>query len=253
MHAVESDRIIRTTLKAVQKSLGPLGRTDGKKGLSLEFFRLLVHKVHALLGDSLGQPVSLLYLRDLTWLMLSFCGFLRRTEAINLNLEDVLCHNSPPHLTIFLRRSKTDVLGRGMYIHIAWILNCGLPIRALVSVYLTRVRSVGYPPNFPLFMNLGLTYGLNCQTSTRLAKDTMSGRSKLYLSLLAGEYPHLGIQSASYSSHSLRRGGASGASAAWQAGVPKEMIARHGRWQSEAIELYLVANVDLKIKVTAAI
>ena len=64
---------------------------------------------------------------------------------------------------------------------------------------------------------------------------------------LAQDHPHLQIDVTSDSAHSLRRGAAT---AAWQAGVPRQAIARHRQWQSDAVDVYLVADVEFKLTVT---
>jgi hypothetical protein len=52
-----------------------------------------------------------------------------------------------------------------------------------------------------------------------------------------------------FASHSLRRGGVS---AAWQCEVGRELLKGHGRWSSDAIDLYLQASVETKLTVTAS-
>jgi hypothetical protein len=44
-----------------------------------------------------------------------------------------------------------------------------------------------------------------------------------------------------------------GATAAWLSGVPREVLAVHGRWKSDAVDLYLVADTLHKLRVTQQI
>jgi hypothetical protein len=83
-----------------------------------------------------------------------------------------------------------------------------------------------------------------------LRADTMSGRLQGYLQTLSQRYPGLIGDVKKYSAHSLRRGGAT---AAWLAGVPREVLAVHGRWRSDAADEYLVAGTSQKLLVTRPI
>ena len=247
----DSDKQIRQTLKAVQRHLGPAGQTKQKKGISAELLKLLVDKLYGLVYQHQHSPISQMYLRDLVWLVLSYFGFLRRSEAVALNVQDVTINTgnpaSPAYVGLFLRRSKTDPLGRGMQVLLAWCSASGICIGQLIALYISRLQFHQYPSHFPLFMILGLDYSLDSTNERRVAQTTLSGRLKIYLSDLAHEHPNLQIDLTSYSAHSLRRGAAT---SAWQAGVPREIVARHGRWQSDAVDLYLIADVDFKLTVT---
>lgn len=248
---MESEKMIRQVYKAVQRQLGPEGHPRQKKGLSLDLLKKLVDKLYSLVYRTQHLSESLMHLRDLIWVVLSYFGFLRRSEAVALNVVDItLVLATPSHIQVFLRRSKTDPLGRGMQVLLAWCTASGIYIGPLVSLYLQRLQAAQYPASFPLFMGLGLKHQLDCSSPRRVAKDTMSSRLRLHLSELARELPHLQIDHHSYSSHSLRRGAAT---AAWQAKVPREIVARHGRWHSDAVDFYLVADIELKLTITLAL
>ena len=58
----------------------------------------------------------MMYLRDLVWLVISYFGFLRRSEAVALNVSDLTIKvDDPAYVGLFLRRSKTDPLARSAY------------------------------------------------------------------------------------------------------------------------------------------
>ena len=59
-----------------------------------------------------------------------------------------------------------------------------------------------------------------------------------------------GINADKYSGHSFRRGGAT---AAFKAGVPAELIKLHGDWQSEAYLKYLTFDMSQKLSVSKSI
>jgi hypothetical protein len=71
-----------------------------------------------------------------------------------------------------------------------------------------------------------------------------------YLKTLSQRNPGLIGDVKKYSAHSRRRGGAT---AAWLAGVPREVLAVHGRWRSDAVDVYLVADTSQKLLVTRPI
>ena len=55
----------------------------------------------------------------------------------------------------------------------------------------------------------------------------------------------LGFQASAYAGHSFRRGGAS---FAYSAGVPIELIKVLGEWQSDAVLLYLTIPLTIRLK-----
>lgn len=83
--------------------------------------------------------------------------------------------------------------------------------------------------------------------TVKLGKDALSTRLKYYIKLVAAEYPAMDMNVNSFASHSLRRGSVS---AAWQCEVGRELLKGHGRWSSDAIDLYLQAGIDNKLTVT---
>lgn len=246
--------LISSTLKSVQLLLGPLGHADKKLGMSVDLLR----RVSKTIGDAYTAADSwllkLLHLRDFAWLLISFFGFLRRSEAAALLLSDIrfdTIHN-PPAVVVHIRKSKTDALSRGVDICLAWSTASGFMIGLYVQLYVTLLVNFGYPKDFPLFMALGSPSVLNldCTVPRPLRADTMSGRLQLYLKTLAQTHPELRIDVKRFSAHSLRRGGAT---AAWLSGVPREVLAVHGRWKSDAVDLYLVADTLHKLRVTQQI
>ena len=79
--------------------------------------------------------------------------------------------------------------------------------------------------------------------------QTLAERLRTYLTLLKRWNPALSLCPQSYGMHSLRRGGVV---AAWESGVPIELLMVHGRWRSRAIMAYLQATVAHQLTVSAA-
>ena len=180
------------TVKAVQRQLGPAGHVKQMKGLSIDLFTLVVDKLlYSLFYQNQNTSISMMYLRDLVWVVVSYFGFLRRSEAVALNVSDLTFKvDNPAHVGLFLHRSKADPLGRGIQVLLDWR---GIPIGSLLSHYVSRLQAYCYPAHLPLFMILGLEYRLDCQNGKRGAQATLSGRLRFYLTGLAQDHPHLQI------------------------------------------------------------
>jgi hypothetical protein len=246
--------LINSTLKQVRVLLGPLGHSDQKLGLSVELLRILCDHIKGCVPTAASWVLKLLLIRDLVWLLVSFFGFLRRSEAAALRLSDLEFDttHSPPAVKVRVRKSKTDAMQRGVTICLAWTTASGFMIGDTLQLFVTMLLVAKYPLDFPLFMSLGTANGgfLNLRTPMPLRADTMSGRLQGYLKTLSQQYPGLIGDVKKYSAHSLRRGGAT---AAWLAGVPREVLAVHGRWRSDAVDVYLVADTSQKLLVTRPI
>jgi site-specific recombinase XerD len=78
---------ITSLMTAVKNEQGPAGLPKGKEGMSKALLRivlaLLVEKSKA---DAQFAP---LYTRDYAWMVLGYFGFLRRSELIELTMQDV--------------------------------------------------------------------------------------------------------------------------------------------------------------------
>jgi len=82
----------------------------------------------------------------------------------------------------------------------------------------------------------------------KLGKNALTSKVKIYISMtyyISEERPGLNIHVEQSSHNSLRRGGVS---AALQNGIARGYVS--GGWISDAIDLYLQANVNTKLSVT---
>lgn len=59
----------------------------------------------------------------------------------------------------------------------------------------------------------------------------------------------IGVDAQNYGSHSCRKGGCT---AAVEAGVDLRKVSKHGRWKSNAVEVYVKDSLDSKLAVTRA-
>ena len=82
-------------------------------------------------------------------------------------------------------------------------------------------------------------------------RDTKGGVKSLTHNIMVNSFRQLlrraGIDPVGYSGHSFRRGGAS---CAFQAGVPGELIQLHGDWRSDAYLKYLAVPMQHRLQVT---
>ena len=115
----------------------------------------------------------------------------------------------------------------------------------LVESYLKLLSELGASADSPLFPQC--TQTSEFKINQPVGKAALRSRLTLYLHDLASQNPAVNWQPDEFSAHSLRR---EGASALLETGVPKEVIASHGRWQSDAILLYLRGSNKHKVNVT---
>jgi integrase len=195
------------------------------------------------------DPTSILGKRDQAFLVLSYFGFLRRSETLALRLGDISVRRTPEgrlYLHLLIRKSKTDIYSEGVELCIAYSSQSGIAVFLLVQLYLDYLKLWSVSPQEALFQSF-VDKSERPVTTSSLGKDALSARLRYYLKLVAQENPGLGLDVTTYASHSLRRGGVS---AAWQCDVGRELLKGHGRWSSDAIDLYLHAGLDTKLTVT---
>ena len=152
--------------------------------------------------------------------LLAFFGLLRASEYLSKNsrhfdpedtllFHDIQFNNIFSHVTIHIKKSKTDPFRHGCYIKV-WAVNSHYcPVQTL-RLYYTQNMFEG-----PLFQ---------FQNGSYLTRRTFSDIIQLCL-------PQTYLNT-----HSFRIGGAS---AAFTAGIPETTIQTLGRWASNAYRLYL--------------
>jgi integrase len=130
------------------------------------------------------------------------------------------------HLTLRLKRSKTDKAKQGVTITIASTSDTLCPVQALRRLFELDPQ----PPGAPLF-NAGIdAHGTTTPFTASLARKNLSLR-----------LVKAGIPPAQYTGHSFRRGAAQDA---MDKGFSDEEIQRLGRWTSEAFRLYCTTSQE---------
>ena len=172
-------------------------------------------------------PASDRYKAKLLWAAccLGYFGFMRAGEftlvdtkepaAIRVADVAVDSHTSPSMVRVLLRRSKTDLAGKGVHIFLGKtdLLLC--PVAAILHYLAIRPSGEG-----PLFV---------LENGSPLTRERFVREVKAALSV--AQISHQG-----YSGHSFRIGAAT---AAAKAGVPSHIIKMLGRWSSDTYMLYI--------------
>jgi hypothetical protein len=160
---------------------------------------------------------------------LAFAGCLRMGEitytdkqrsepsfaATRATRSDIQFSPSGDHLTLRLKRSKTDKDKQGIQILVAATFDAVCPVAALQKLFLLDPQS----PSAPLFTAYG-----GAAFSASYARRMLKSRLNLQ-----------NISAAHYTGHSFRRGAAQHA---LDHGFSDEEVQRLGRWTSDAFRLY---------------
>ena len=142
-------------------------------------------------------------------------------------------HESPSGLIVLLKWTKTIQLGeRHLLVPVLGIPGSSLcPRRA----FLHMVGLLPARPSSPAFLYVN-AHG-----------DVVTLTHSLFVSALRGLLVKAGVDCIGYTGHSFRRGGAS---CAFQAGVPGELVKLHGDWKSDAHLRYLSIPMQHRLQVT---
>lgn len=242
---------VQRMLADIKREWGGEGFPKHKSGMTKKLlFSLLGLLGEEMRGTACPQQLALLW-RDAAWLVLGFYGFFRRSELVALRMSDVVLAQEGQHrfIRVLIRRSKNDQRGKGIWVHIV-AQNGALNLWEKVQRWQDYRLGQGAQPDDPFFTKW-LYRERRLSPDQPLASGAALGeRLKRHLWALKERRPDLSINPNSYSMHSLRRGGVT---AAWEQGVPMEMLMAHGRWRSHAIRVYLQATLAGKLAVTAAI
>lgn len=200
--------LVKKTLRGIQNTHGiPKRRAPA----------MTVDQLKCLLDHLSGQP-TLAARRNAAMIALGFFGALRGSELVHLQREHLrfeLCG-----LTVLIPRSKTDPTGEGQTCAIPALDNAYCPLQSVQR----WLDDSGIPSGY-------LFRGINQWQQLSLKPLTLEGFNKSLRQMAeACRLP----DAQRFSSHSLRRGLATSASAA---GASFKSIMRQGRWRHEATVL----------------
>jgi len=205
--------LVRKTLRGIQNTHG----VPKRKAPAL----MLCH-VEQLL-DHLATSTDLAAYRNTAMIALGFFGALRGSELVHVQREHL--ELEPEGLTLLIPRSKTDPTGQGQTCAIPALNNPYCPLKALQHWLDQSGIASGH-----------LFRGINQWQQLSLQPLSLDGFNKILRQLATDcqlPEPHR------YSSHSLRRGLATSASAA---GASFKSIMRQGRWRHEGTVLEYIED-----------
>lgn len=204
---------VRAVMRGIRRTLG-IAPTK-KSPLGAELLARVVERL----------PATLRGRRDRALLLLGFAGFLRRTELVALNVEDLSFVTRG--CVIAIRRSKTDPEGRGAYVGIpfgAGIFTC--PVQSLQG-YLTAAGIEGGAV-FRSVDRRGMLGGrLNGRAVAKIVKRAVA---------------RVGLDPTPFAGHSLRSGAAT---TAYENGASERGIMAQGRWRSVAVARDYASGADV--------
>ena len=122
----------------------------------------------------------------------------------------------------------------------------GFPVGAFVRQHVEGIKAAGAGGDQPL-VSRGAKWARGIGLDWR--REAFTELLRYILAEWAAAQNAVSMEVTRYSSHSLRRGGAT---AAYEAGVPLETIMRHGRWRSNAVLTYIKESVRVRMEVVQA-
>jgi integrase len=176
---------------------------------------------------------SLTDLRVCSLIVLAFSGFLRFNELVNLRLEDLNFLST--YMILNITSSKTDQLRKGHLVHIARTGSPCCPV-SLLERYMAKAEFSIMDKGF-VFRNFSY------QKGSVLPRDVDKKMTYTRVrEIVKQKFIAIGLDTKSYTLHSLRSGGAS---AAARNNVPDRLFQRHGRWRTDSIKnSYLEESTD---------
>ena len=212
-----------------------IGKTvsNKKEAITPDILNKLVH-VYGKNNNNLND------IRICCMCLISFAGFLRFSELVNLKRTDIQFFDS--HVSLFIEKSKTDVYRDGTHVLISRTHNATCPV-AMLEKYLLLSQVSETSDEF-LFRSLSFCKKTN-SFKLRGNRPLSYTRER---EILLNALHFIGLDKSKFGLHSLRSGGAT---AAASAGIHDRLFKKHGRWSSEtAKDGYVRENVSEKLSVS---
>jgi site-specific recombinase XerD len=189
----------------------------------------------------LMRPVSLTDVRNTTLMVIAFVAFLRFEEVTNIRIQDITFHAE--HVEINIPKAKTDQLRQGNSLVIASTGGVTCPVTLLARyMKMAGLKQQKHNSSFLftriIFKNKKLQlFHANKPMSYSNVRDMVKVKAQ-----------QLGLDPKSFSTHSMRSGGATAAAAA---GTDERLMQKHGRWAvSSSKDRYIVDALDKRLEVS---
>lgn len=217
-----SSPFVRTTLAGIKRLFASPPRR--MEPLTLELIKKVVN----------DQGYKLEDWQFKFYCVIAFFGFFRFSDMVHFKVLDVRIINET--LIITVPRSKTDQYRAGASVYLAAnVVDVFVCPVAVTRIYFQQLAAAGYGEETLVLVNIKEKYKI--MTNAVLLKKLRSSL-KLWVK-----------NPARFSLHSFRIGGAT---AAANAKVSREMIATHGRWQSQCVNRYIEQDKVSRLSVTKA-
>jgi site-specific recombinase XerD len=181
---------------------------------------------------------SITDVRNILLIVLAFYAFLRVSELMDIRWSDVLV--TEEFLQLYISKSKSDQLRDGNTVVIARIGGKYCPI-ALLEYYL-KIACNSITEKRYLFCKIHLVKGKRCLNHSQCM--TYSN----IRDIVKSKAEQIGLNSAEFSTHSMRAGGATLAA---NSGVVDRLFQRHGRWRSvQSKDAYVKDSISCRLSVT---
>lgn len=191
-----------------------------------------------------GQEASLKDLRFLSMSLLSYAGFLRFNEVVNIRRNYINIEED--HITLFIKESKNDVYKEGSSVAIGKGKSTACPITYLTR-YLSAVNLLSDSTK-DVFIFRRLRYSKKKLVLSKNENPISYSSSRKEL---LNYVERIGLDPTLYGWHSFRSGGAT---AAAKGGVNDRLFKKHGRWRSDsAKDGYVREDLKTKLTVTASL
>ena len=189
------------------------------------------------LTKKLRKNINVLSMRTLNIALISYAGFLRYDEVIELRGNDIMFEKS--YVKIFLKKSKGDQENKGDWVYIARTMRPTCPYKNLRE-YL-KLAEVG-KNQFIFRATTRTKMGYKLKQQDKPICYTTARQSILQA------IESIGLDRKAFGLHSFRRGGATTAA---RAGVKDRLFKKHGRWRSEnAKDGYVSEDLETRLSVS---
>ena len=210
--------------------------TQRKEPLTVEHIR----KLYAQMSSTNGE-ISLMDRRLLTYVLVSFAGFLRFDEAANVKRHDVTFFTS--HMVIFLEKSKTDTYRDGRSVMIARINTDLCPVKSMLLSL--KQAQISADSSYYIFRNIAL---MKSTGSYVLRPGNAPISYSRMRELLLQKLTAISLDASQFGTHSLRAGGAT---AAANMDISERLFLIHGRWKcASSRDRYVKDDLQRRLRVT---